>query len=95
MTTPAPIELPKLESVRRLTPQQTAALAEVLTQAYASGMSLRAIASDTGRSYGWVHRTLTDAGVELRPRGSTPLNPPAGERVLPKAQPRRGHLGNS
>jgi hypothetical protein len=31
--------------------------------------SIRALASSTGRSYGFVHRVLTESGVQLRQRG--------------------------
>ncbi|MFD4577914.1 helix-turn-helix domain-containing protein [Streptomyces sp. NPDC058417] len=34
-----------------------------------AGASIRALAEDTGRSYGGVHRLLADAGVAFRSRG--------------------------
>lgn len=40
-----------------------------LAQVYQSGTSVRAIAEDRGRSYGWVHKLLEEAGVTFRPRG--------------------------
>ena len=36
-------------------------------------MSVRDIVDRTGRSYGSVHRLLTDAGVQMRPRGNPAL----------------------
>lgn len=54
---------------RRLTGQALLDAAAELGKAYTAGASIRAIASDTGRSYGWVHRTLLIGGVDLRPRG--------------------------
>jgi hypothetical protein len=36
---------------------------------YEAGESVRSLSVSTGRSYGFVHRLLTEAGVELRPRG--------------------------
>lgn len=36
---------------------------------YRAGQSIRSIAIDIGRSYGFVHRVLTEGGVRLRPRG--------------------------
>jgi hypothetical protein len=33
------------------------------------GSSIRSIAADTGRSYGFVHRVLTESGATLRGRG--------------------------
>lgn len=38
---------------------------------YGQGQSLRQTAADTGRSYGFVHRILRDAGVSMRCRGRT------------------------
>ncbi|WP_433355565.1 helix-turn-helix domain-containing protein [Microtetraspora malaysiensis] len=40
-----------------------------LKRRYASGESIRELAVATGRSYGFVHRLLGEAGVLLRPRG--------------------------
>jgi hypothetical protein len=36
---------------------------------YNAGQSIRDIVADAGRSYGFVHRILTEAGVTLRGRG--------------------------
>jgi transposase len=44
-------------------------LAEVLKKEYEEGRSIRAIAEAHGRSYGFVHRVLGEAGVPLRSRG--------------------------
>jgi len=43
-------------------------LAADLKSKYESGSSIRALAESTGRSYGFVHRMLTEAGVQLRGR---------------------------
>jgi predicted transcriptional regulator len=40
-----------------------------LKKKYAAGASIRELAASTGRSYGFVHRILTDADVTLRGRG--------------------------
>ena len=40
-----------------------------LVARYRAGESIRELAASTGRSYGFVHRILSDAGVELRGRG--------------------------
>jgi hypothetical protein len=45
------------------------ALANDLAARYRAGASIRALVSRTGRSYGNVHRLLSEAGVELRTRG--------------------------
>jgi predicted transcriptional regulator len=40
-----------------------------LKKKYAAGASIRELAASTGRSYGFVHRILSDAEVPLRGRG--------------------------
>jgi helix-turn-helix protein len=45
------------------------ALTKDLTKRYRDGASIRTLAESIGRSYGFVHRALTDAGVSLRARG--------------------------
>lgn len=44
-------------------------LAETFSKQYSEGRSIRAIAEEHGRSYGFVHRVLTEAHVPLRARG--------------------------
>lgn len=44
-------------------------LTKTLRKSYEKGASLRELAYQSGRSYGFVHRVLTDAGVTLRGRG--------------------------
>jgi hypothetical protein len=44
-------------------------LATDLKQRYDAGESIRALATTTGRSYGFIHRILTETGVTLRGRG--------------------------
>ena len=53
----------------RITGEARATLKAQLTDRYAAGVSIRALAEETGRSYGFVHRVLNEAGVTLRPRG--------------------------
>lgn len=45
------------------------ALAATLVVEYEKGASIRDLAARTGRSYGFVHLVLTEAGVTLRTRG--------------------------
>lgn len=40
-----------------------------LKKKYEKGASIRALAEATGRSYGFVHRVLSETGVQLRGRG--------------------------
>jgi hypothetical protein len=44
-------------------------LATDLKKRYAEGESIRSLATATGRSYGFIHRILTETGVALRGRG--------------------------
>ena len=44
-------------------------LATPLGKRYDNGESIRVLAASTGRSYGFVHRILTETGVTLRGRG--------------------------
>jgi hypothetical protein len=44
-------------------------LAADLKKKYLGGQSIRALAAETGRSYGFVHRILSEANVPLRGRG--------------------------
>ncbi|MCP2359755.1 hypothetical protein HD597_006775 [Nonomuraea thailandensis] len=40
-----------------------------LKRRYLDGESIRGLSLSTGRSYGFVHRLLEEAGAPLRPRG--------------------------
>jgi Helix-turn-helix domain len=40
-----------------------------LKKAYDRGASIRVLAEGCGRSYGFVHRLLTEAGTTMRTRG--------------------------
>jgi predicted transcriptional regulator len=53
----------------RVTGQERADLARSLEAQYRAGASIRELSESTGRSYGFIHRMLTDAGVPLRGRG--------------------------
>jgi hypothetical protein len=53
----------------RVTGNDRSQLATALKSRYDSGESIRALAAATGRSYGFVHRLLTETGVKLRGRG--------------------------
>ncbi|MBX6371682.1 MAG: transcriptional regulator [Acidothermus sp.] len=53
----------------RVTGSERERLAAELRRKYDQGFSIRALAEQTGRSYGFVHRILTESGVQLRGRG--------------------------
>jgi hypothetical protein len=53
----------------RVTGQAREKLAADLKREYEKGKTIRALAESTGRSYGFVHRLLSEAGAEFRDRG--------------------------
>ena len=53
----------------RVTGADRSKLATDLKKRYDGGESIRALANTTGRSYGFIHRILTETGVTLRGRG--------------------------
>ena len=56
----------------RVTGPDRSKLATSLAGRYEAGESIRSLASSTGRSYGFIHRILTEMGVTLRGRGGAP-----------------------
>ncbi len=58
-----------LKKGARVTGGDRQKLASELKKKYSSGQSIRSLAAETNRSYGFVHRMLTESGVELRGRG--------------------------
>ena len=58
-----------LKKGARVTGTDRNKLASELKKRYAGGESIRALAAETGRSYGFIHRILTESGASLRGRG--------------------------
>ena len=56
----------------RVTGPDRSKLATSLAGRYEAGESIRSLAAETGRSYGFFHRILTEMGVTLRGRGGAP-----------------------
>jgi len=54
---------------QRVSGEQRDELARTAAEAYAAGRSIRGLAADLGRSYGFVHKLLSEHGVSLRGRG--------------------------
>lgn len=54
---------------RRVTGPERDKLAAELKKQYTGGASIRELAAGTGRSYGFIHRVLSESGVALRGRG--------------------------
>ena len=58
-----------LKKGTRVTGADRTKLASDLKKRYDGGESIRSLAASTGRSYGFVHRILTENDVSLRSRG--------------------------
>lgn len=58
-----------LKKGSRVTGAAREKLAADLKKKYDAGESIRSLAQSTGRSYGFVHRMLSESGVALRGRG--------------------------
>ena len=59
----------------RITGAQRDSLASTYAKRYAAGESIRKIAEDSGRSYGFVHGVLKESGAALRGRGGATRGP--------------------
>lgn len=59
----------ELKKGARITGGDRSKLAADLKRKYSAGRSIRELAAETGRSYGFVHRVLAESGVTLRGRG--------------------------
>ena len=59
---------------KRITGGDRTAVAEDLRQRYDGGESIRLLATSTSRSYGFVHRLLSESGATLRGRGGANRN---------------------
>lgn len=58
-----------LKKGARITGPDRTKLAAELRKQYDKGKSIRELADTHGRSYGFVHRVLSESGVNLRGRG--------------------------
>jgi predicted transcriptional regulator len=58
-----------LKKGARITGSDRTKLAGDLKKQYDKGKSIRELADTHGRSYGFVHRVLSESGVNLRGRG--------------------------
>lgn len=58
-----------LKKGSRVTGDERSRLATDLRKRYETGDSIRALAESTGRSYGFIHRILSESGTPLRGRG--------------------------
>lgn len=58
-----------LKKGARVTGTERTKLAVDLKKAYERGTSIRELADKHGRSYGFIHRVLSESGAQLRGRG--------------------------
>lgn len=65
----------------RITGAERTKLAADLKKAYDKGTSIRELADKHGRSYGFVHRVLSESGVTLRGRGGATRAKVAGAKA--------------
>jgi predicted transcriptional regulator len=72
--------VPTLAKGKRITGSDRDKLAKDLKKQYQAGASIRELANETGRSYGFIHRLLSDSGVKLRGRGGATRGKSAGKR---------------
>lgn len=69
-----------LKKGTRVTGADRTKLATDLRKRYDAGESIRSLAASTGRSYGFVHRILTENGGSLRGRGGATRGRAKGKR---------------
>jgi hypothetical protein len=62
-------DVAELKKGSRVTGGERDRLASDLRRKYDGGESIRSLAQSTGRSYGFVHRILSESGTSLRGRG--------------------------
>jgi hypothetical protein len=60
---------------RRITGPDRDKLAAEVKRKYRDGASIRTLAAETGRSYGFIHRLLSESDVSLRGRGGANRKP--------------------
>jgi hypothetical protein len=63
-----------LSKGKRITGGDRSTLADDLRKRYDGGESIRSLAASTNRSYGFVHRLLSESGATLRSRGGANRN---------------------
>lgn len=59
----------ELKKGSRVTGDDRDTLSQQIKKKYEGGASIRALAEESGRSYGFIHRILSESGATLRGRG--------------------------
>jgi hypothetical protein len=62
-------QVAELKKGTRVTGADRETLTSTLRKKYDGGASIRELAVSTGRSYGFIHRVLSESGATLRGRG--------------------------
>ena len=75
-----------LKKGARITGAERTKLASDLKKAYDKGTSIRELADKHGRSYGFVHRVLSESGVTLRGRGGDTRAKTAPGKAKPRSK---------
>jgi predicted transcriptional regulator len=75
-----------LKKGARITGPDRTKLAAELKKAYDKGKSIRELADSHGRSYGFVHRVLSESGVTLRGRGGATRTKAASAKARAKGK---------
>jgi transposase len=60
-----------LEARKQITGRDRERLTKSVVSKYRKGTSIRELADEHGRSYGFIHRLLVEAGTPLRGRGGS------------------------
>jgi len=71
-----------LKKGARITGASREKLADQVTKKYEGGDSIRELAESTGRSYGFVHRLLSENGAAMRGRGGATRGKDSGVRKM-------------
>ncbi len=73
----------RLSKGKRISGELREQVAAEFAERYRAGESIRSLAADSGRSYGFVQGLLKDSGVTLRGRGGARIQkkPDAGEQA--------------
>lgn len=61
----------KLNKGKRISGELREQVSAQFAERYQAGESIRSLAAESGRSYGFVQGLLKEAGVDLRSRGGT------------------------
>lgn len=73
---------------QRTNPKERDKLAKEYAKRYKKGETIRGIALDVDRSFGWVRGLLKDHGVELRGRGKPKQTAKRSRKRNPKVEDR-------